>query len=179
MIKSIPSNAKIYVDGQPMGTTPYRHEDTKIVGSTTTIMLEKEGFETLNTSFSRDEQADVGAIIGGLFIMIPFLWAMKYNPNHIYELQPIAIQNQITQSPVANSQNNNSVNELLKLKDLLDQQAITNEDFTTLKVKILNDQYDYNDSVSDQITKLKSLLDSNLLTKEEYNSQKSKLINGK
>jgi hypothetical protein len=80
---------------------------------------------------------------------------------------------------VANSQNNNSVNELLKLKDLLDQQAITNEDFTTLKVKILNDQYDYNDSVSDQITKLKSLLDSNLLTKEEYNSQKSKLINGK
>ncbi len=88
MIQSTPSGAKIYLDGQPVGSTPYRHSDTKIVGSTTTVKLVKEGYEPLNTSFSRDEQVDVGAIIGGLFVWIPFLWVMKYNPIHTYELSP-------------------------------------------------------------------------------------------
>jgi hypothetical protein len=55
MIQSTPSGAKVYVDGQPVGSTPYTHRDTKIVGSTTTVKLEKEGYEPLNTSFSRSE----------------------------------------------------------------------------------------------------------------------------
>ncbi len=86
MIESKPPGAKVYLNGMSVGKTPYRHSDTKIVGSSTSVKLELEGYETLNTSFSRDEAADVGAIIGGLFVLVPFLWTMKYEPVHFYEL---------------------------------------------------------------------------------------------
>lgn len=76
------------MNGEYKGVTPYHYSDTKIVGSTNQVRLEKEGYETFNASFSRDEKADVGAIIGGIFFLFPFLWTMKYNPTHIYELRP-------------------------------------------------------------------------------------------
>ena len=93
MIESKPPGAKLYLNGMPVGKTPYRYTDTKIVGSSTSVRLELDGFETLNTSFSRDETADVGAIIGGIFFLVPFLWTMKYDPVHYYELQSIDNQN--------------------------------------------------------------------------------------
>lgn len=65
-IQSNPTGAKLYLNSSYVGTTPYRHTDTKIVGTTTYVRLEKEGYEPLNTSFSRDEQADAGAIVGGI-----------------------------------------------------------------------------------------------------------------
>jgi PEGA domain len=89
MINSVPNGAKLYLDGESVGTTPYRHKDTKIVGSQTDVKMEKDGFETFNTSFSRNEQVDVGAVVGGLFLFVPFLWTMKYKPTHNYELTPI------------------------------------------------------------------------------------------
>ncbi len=89
MINSVPNGAKLYLDGESVGTTPYRHKDTKIVGSQTDVKMEKEGFETFNTSFSRNEQVDVGAVVGGLFLFVPFLWTMKYKPTHNYELTPV------------------------------------------------------------------------------------------
>jgi len=88
-IESIPSDAKIYLNGEYVGKTPYTHTDTRIVGSTTTVKLEKEGYSPLNTSFSRNEEVEVGAIIGGIFTWIPLLWVMKYKPTHTYELTPI------------------------------------------------------------------------------------------
>ncbi|SMD43831.1 PEGA domain-containing protein [Aquiflexum balticum DSM 16537] len=88
MIQSKPDNAKVYLNGEYMGTTPYAHRDTKIVGSTTIVTLEKEGYQTFNTSFSRDEELDVGALIGGLFLLVPFLWIMKYKPFRNYEMKP-------------------------------------------------------------------------------------------
>jgi len=46
-----------------------------------------EGYEDFLGSFSRDEEVDVGAIIGGIFFLFPFLWTMKYKPFHTYELK--------------------------------------------------------------------------------------------
>jgi hypothetical protein len=43
----------------------------------------------LNSALSRNERADVGAIIGGIFLLFPFLWTMKYNPVHTYELRSL------------------------------------------------------------------------------------------
>ena len=88
LIQSSPSGAKVYLNGEYAGVTPYTHTDTKIVGSNTQVRLEKEGYETLNAAFSRNEDADVGAIIGGVFFLFPFLWTMKYKPVHTYELVP-------------------------------------------------------------------------------------------
>lgn len=88
LIQSSPSGAKVYLNGEYAGVTPYTHTDTKIVGSSTQVRLEKEGYETLNTAFSRNEDADVGAIIGGIFFLFPFLWTMKYKPVRTCELVP-------------------------------------------------------------------------------------------
>ena len=175
LIQSSPPGAEVYIDSQKKGKTPYNYSDTKIVGSSTSIILKKDGYQDLNVILTRDERADVGAIIGGCFLLVPFLWTMKYDPFHSYELQQGSNQILGTDS----NQLPNSTNELVKLKNLLDQSAITNDDFTTLKVKILNDEYEYKNSIADQIVKLKGLLDSKLLTEAEYTSQKNKLINGK
>ncbi len=90
LIQSEPSGAKVYMNGEYKGVTPLSYSDTKIVGSVTYLTLEKEGYQPFQTFLSRNESADVGAIIGGVFVLVPFLWTMKYNPVHTYELRPIA-----------------------------------------------------------------------------------------
>lgn len=89
LIQSELSGAKVYMNGEYKGVTPYTYSDTKIVGSSTDVRLEKEGYEPLYTVLSRNETADVGAIVGGLFLWFPFLWTMKYNPTHMYELRSL------------------------------------------------------------------------------------------
>lgn len=64
-------------------------------------------------------------------------------------------------------------------RHLVDQGAISKDEFATLKVKILTDEYDYKESIADRITKLKGLYDATLLTEEEYRGQVAKLVNGK
>jgi len=88
VIQSDPSGARVYMNGERMGTTPYTHTDTKVVGSTTTIKLTKEGYRDFYGAISRNEEVDVGAIIGGVFFFIPFLWTMKYKPYRTFELEP-------------------------------------------------------------------------------------------
>lgn len=137
MIQSTPGTAKVYLNGEPVGVTPYTHSDTRIVGSSTTVRLEKEGYETLNTSFSRDEEVDVGAIIGGIFVLVPFLWTMKYKPVHTYELVP-----DTQKSAVIENQENktllNKADQLRELKVLMDEGLINSDEYENEKRKILN-----------------------------------------
>ena len=67
LIQTEPSGAKVYMNEEYKGVTPLSHSDTKIVGSITSVRFEKEGYETLYTTLTRNESADVGAIIGGIF----------------------------------------------------------------------------------------------------------------
>lgn len=83
-----PSGAKVYVEGESVGTTPFKYKDSKIVGSKTALKLEKEEYETLEVTLSRNELVDVGAIVGGIILLFPFLWTMRYKPTHTYELKP-------------------------------------------------------------------------------------------
>lgn len=132
MITSSPSGAKLFLNGEAVGTTPYKYSDTKIVGATTNIKFEKEGYETLETSFSRSEKVNVGAIIGGCFVLVPFLWTMGYNPTHNYELPPL------TGAKVEHLKNNSKSEELRSLKQLLDDDVITAEEYEKEKKKILD-----------------------------------------
>lgn len=88
-IESSPSGADLYLNGEAVGQTPYRMSDTKIAFSCTTVRIEKEDFRPHYTSICRDEEADVGAIIGGFLFVVPFLWTLKYKPNHYYKLEPL------------------------------------------------------------------------------------------
>lgn len=140
MFQTTPSGAKLYLDGMPVGNTPYTYSDTKIVGSTTTVKLTMDGYEELNTTISRNEEVDVGAIIGGLFIWIPFLWVMKYKPIHAYELIPALanpqnnIQPSTKQEQVATK---SKAERLRELKQLLDDKILTQEEYEKEKAKIL------------------------------------------
>lgn len=87
LIRSSDPEAKIYVDGEYKGKGQYTHTDTKIVGSTTPIRLQKEGCEPMSFNLTRSEEFDVGACAGGVFVLAPFLWIMKYKPEHTYEFQ--------------------------------------------------------------------------------------------
>lgn len=87
LIQSVPSGAKVYVDGATVGTTPHTHSDKKIIFSSTSVVLEKEGYEPLATTITRDEEPNVGAIIGGFFIWPIWLWALDYKPMRTYELR--------------------------------------------------------------------------------------------
>lgn len=139
MIQSNPSGAKVYLDDEPVGTTPYMHRDLKIVGTITSVKLEKEGYETLNTSFSRNEELDAGAIIGGIFLLVPFLWVMKYKPSHTYELIPSSSNDQLKNKPQQN-QTKSKAEKLRELKQLLDDKIITQEEYEKEKKVILDDR---------------------------------------
>jgi hypothetical protein len=139
MIQSNPSGAKVYLNSEPVGTTPYSHTDTKIVGSTTTVKLEKEGYEPLNTFFSRNEEVDAGAIIGGIFVWIPFLWTMKYKPTHTYELTPSSNDKQpIIKTNPQQNQTQSKADKLRELKQLFDKKLITQEEYENERKKVLN-----------------------------------------
>lgn len=88
VINSSPEGAKVYIDEQPVGLTPFTYSDTKIIGSSTYIRLEKEGYLPFQTVMVRNEEVDAGAVIGGLFFWPVWLWFMKYKPVHFYELVP-------------------------------------------------------------------------------------------
>lgn len=141
-IQSNPTGAKLYLNDALVGTTPYRHTDTKIVGASTFVRLEKEGYEPLNTGFSRNEQADVGAIIGGVFLLFPFLWTMKYDPSRTYELLPVSVPGVQITSPMslANDQTVSSPKavRLRDLKKLLDDGTLTKEEYEKEKKKVLD-----------------------------------------
>lgn len=146
MISSVPTGAKLYIDGELVGTTPYKYSDTKIVGNTVNIDLKKEGYQSFYNSFSRTEQANVGAIVGGLFLLFPFLWTMDYKPTHNYELTPERDTEMIdSQAPEMTGESKTKLksksktDQLRDLKQLMDENIITEKESETAKKKILED----------------------------------------
>lgn len=89
LIRSEPPGAKVYLDGEPVGRTPYTMSDTKIVGTVTRVKLVMDGFEPFEGIIQRNEQFEVGPCIGGALVLVPWLWIMGYKPDHVYELTPL------------------------------------------------------------------------------------------
>ena len=98
------------------------------------------GTRTLDTAISRNEEVDAGAIIGGLFVWIPFLWVMKYKPIHAYELVPslVSPQNNITPgNKIETIIIKSKADRLRELKQLFDDKILTQEEYEKEKAKIL------------------------------------------
>ena len=89
LISSNDKDVKIYVDGMYVGKGSFTYSDTKIVGSSTSVMFKKDGCEDFTTIFTRSEEFDAGACAGGVFTLVPFLWIEKYRPVHNYEFECI------------------------------------------------------------------------------------------
>ena len=87
LVRSSDPESKIYIDGEYRGKGSTTVTDTKIVGSSTSVRIEKPGCEPRFYSFSRSEEFDAGACAGGVFVLVPFLWIEKYKPDHSYEFE--------------------------------------------------------------------------------------------
>lgn len=87
MIRSTDADAKIFVDGEYKGKGTVTHSDTKMVGATTSVRLEKAGCEPKHFTFSRNEEFDAGACAGGVLVLVPFLWIQKYKAERVYEFE--------------------------------------------------------------------------------------------
>jgi hypothetical protein len=141
LIQSMPAEASLYIDDQPVGNTPYSYSDTKIVGSATSIRLEKEGYEPLYTTIYRNEEVDVGAVVGGILFLFPFLWIMGYKSTHTYELMPLVEQSEEEfYSPASDQPVSDKAMRLRELKSLLDEGILTQEEFESEKAKILEEK---------------------------------------
>ena len=154
LISSQPAGAKLYVNGQYAGITPYQYSDTKIVGSTTDLRLEKDGFEPVRVPLISNERADAGAIVGGIFLLFPFLWTMKYDPEHTYELRTANSNGQpvTTPSTFVNTQSSGAsapaaaqsvgvksrADRLRENKRLYDEKVLTEKEYEAEKKKILD-----------------------------------------
>ena len=132
----------MYLDGEPVGQTPYNHSDTRIVGTCTAVQLKKESYDTFNTNLCRNEEADVGAIIGGLFLLFPFLWTMKYKPTHTYQLLPSSANLEDNKGEVQPDTviSASKAERLRELKKLLDEGILTQEEFEKENKKILEEK---------------------------------------
>lgn len=89
MITSHPEGARVSVEGREIGITPCRYSDSKVLLSETYIQIDLEGYETVRSFIVKDGSVNAGAIVGGLFLFVPFLWVMGYPPNYHYELIPV------------------------------------------------------------------------------------------
>jgi hypothetical protein len=88
VLQTQPPGATVSINGFVVGRTPYQLTDTKIVGSATPIRFEYPGYAPLDVMLFRNEEVDVLPLIGGIFVLVPFLWVMKYQANHNFQLQP-------------------------------------------------------------------------------------------
>jgi hypothetical protein len=133
--------------------TPYQYSDTKIVGTTTDLRLEKDGFEPVRVPLVRNERADAGAIVGGVFLLFPFLWTMKYGPEHTYELRAASSNGQPVTTPST-------------LVDTQSSVVTTPAAAQSAGIK----------SKADRLRENKRLYDEKILTEKEYEAEKKKIL---
>lgn len=87
LINSVPEGAKVTIDGEYAGITPYSYTDSKILGSSSIIELKKDGYKTKAVTIQKSDKPKISAIIGGFFLLIPWLWALEYKSSYTYELE--------------------------------------------------------------------------------------------
>ena len=88
VIKSNPSEAKLLLDGQYIGETPYTYSDRATAGTMRTVTLKKEGYKDFTGTIKR-EKFSVPAFMGGLFFLIPFIWITEYPSEYTFEMQEL------------------------------------------------------------------------------------------
>jgi hypothetical protein len=89
VLQSQPPGARVFLNGMPVGATPYTMTDTNMSGSATQVRLEYPGFEPFNAMIVRSEQLDPLALITGIFLLVPLLWILGYQPTHFFTMQPL------------------------------------------------------------------------------------------
>ncbi len=91
LIKVSDPDARIYVNGEYIGVGQATYTDKKVAFSNNDVTIKKPGCDPVSYSFRRNEKPDGGAIVGGIFVTIPFLWVTEYKKEHNYEYDCISV----------------------------------------------------------------------------------------
>jgi uncharacterized membrane protein len=136
MITSEPRGAKVFVNGAYVGKTPLAWSDTKPSLTCTPLKLQKNGYEDFEGFLCKDEELNVGALIGGMFCWPVWIWAYKYFPEHHYILK--TMQNDSLKYTVDDSEWSKSTqnDEIETLKKLYSEGILTKEEYEKAKEKI-------------------------------------------
>lgn len=82
--------ARIYVNGEYVGTGRGRYSDRKPAFTKQVVMLRKEGCEAQRHSFRRNERPDLGAIVSAYYLALPILWFTQYKKHRAYDFDCFA-----------------------------------------------------------------------------------------
>jgi len=86
-IRTIPTGADVYVDGQYLGKSPVEYTSSATVAGTQSVRIEAPGYEPQFGHIKRDGDVNVGAAIGGFFCLFPFLWVLDYRGEYVFQLK--------------------------------------------------------------------------------------------
>jgi hypothetical protein len=79
------ADARIYVNGEYVGTGNAHYSDRKLMFTKQEVTLRKDGCEPQRYTFRRNERPDLGAIVGAYYLAVPLLWVAQYKHDHEYE----------------------------------------------------------------------------------------------
>ena len=83
-IQSEPPGADIILNNQKVGKTPFAVRLSDFAFNSYDVTLKKEGFSDFQGRIAKEAKA--GAIIGGVFVGIPFLWCYGPQPYQTFYL---------------------------------------------------------------------------------------------
>lgn len=84
-IRASDPDARIYVNGEYVGTGKGHYSDRKPAFTRQEVTLRKDGCAQRSYSFRRNERPDVGAIVAAYYLALPILWLTQYKGTHAYE----------------------------------------------------------------------------------------------
>ncbi len=84
-IRASDPDARIYVNGEYIGTGAARYRDRKVSFAKNEVTIQRPGCQAEQHDFRRNEDADLGAIVGGFLLTVPFLWSLEYKDERAYE----------------------------------------------------------------------------------------------
>jgi len=87
IISSGPDNAELYVNGKFVGETPYELSNSSLSGTCLSLKLKSKGYINRHAKVCKNEEVNIGALIGGLLFLLPFVWIGGYQDYHHYEMK--------------------------------------------------------------------------------------------
>ncbi len=143
IIQTEPTGASVYLNEKHVGTSPYEMKDKKITASCTNLKLKMPGYKTSYHTICKDEQLNPGALIGGIFLFIPYLWILEYYPVHYYIMERNPNARQFAVPPdektdkQASDNKESKADEIRKLHRLMEEGIISQKEFEQAKEHIL------------------------------------------
>jgi hypothetical protein len=80
-------DARIYVNGEYVGTGDGYYSDRKPAFTKQEVTLRKEGCAEQRETFRRNERPDLGAIVSAYYLALPILWVTQYKGQRAYEFE--------------------------------------------------------------------------------------------